>query len=57
MNVAPNTMNFWGVLYSLEFQIILAVHKTMHLQTKPRAQIARGRGYRKTDDLWVDFQG
>lgn len=50
-------MNFWGVLYSLEFQIILAVHKTMHLQTKPRAQIARGRGYRKTDDLWVDFQG
>ena len=44
-----------GVLCSLGFPIILAVHKTMPFWAKP-AQIGRGSWYRKRDDLRVGFR-
>lgn len=45
-----------GVLCSLGFPVILAVHKTMPFWAKHRAPIGRGSGYRKRDDLRVAFR-
>lgn len=42
MNVTPNTINYWGVLCSWEFQALLAVHKTVLFQTKHWTQIVGG---------------
>ena len=44
-----------GVLCSLGFPIILAVHKNMPFWAKP-PQIGRGSWYRKRDDLRVGFR-